>query len=203
MGVEPEKETPEPMASVSGAAEASPPAEDFVSEGAPAEARTTELIRKLEAEKKQLVEQLMRKQAELENFRKRTQREKEEFLQYGLFHTLQSLLPVLDGFELALTSDGGGDDYRKGVELIYQQLWGALEKLGLERMETKDCVFDPYLHEAVALVETNEYPDHQIVEELQRGYFFKQRVLRPARVKIAQRPSATPIVEGDLAPTDA
>ena len=202
MQSEQEDQTPEHVPSSSAQEEACPPSEDFVVEqGQPVE-RTAELIHKLEAEKKQLLEQLMRKQAELENFRKRTQREKEEFLQYSLSSTLQSLLPVLDGFELALASDGGGEDYRRGVELIYQQLCGTLEKLGLERMETKGREFDPYLHEAVAIVESMEFPDQQVVEEIQGGYLFKQRVLRPAMVKVSRQPSATPAAEGDTAQTD-
>src|SRR3990172_7087355 len=167
MESEQENQTPKQAPSASAQEETCPPSEDFsVEQGQPLE-RTAELIGKLEADKKQLLEQLMRKQAELENFRKRTQREKEEFLQYSLSSTLQSLLPVLDGFELALANDGGGEDYRRGVELIYQQLCGTLEKLGLERMETKGREFDPYLHEAVAIVESKEFPDQQVVEEIQ------------------------------------
>ena len=197
-----EKQTSEQAASLSEPEEASPPSEDFVAEQGKSEERTAELILKMEAEKKQLLDQLMRKQAELENFRKRTQREKDEFLQYSLSSTLQSLLPVLDGFEMALASDGDGEDYRRGVELIYQQLCAALEKLGLERMETKGHGFDPYLHEAVAMVVSEQYPDQQIVEEIQGGYMFKQRVLRPAMVKVAKQPSATPSTDGNAAQTD-
>lgn len=146
-------------------------------------------MRQLQEEKKQLMDQLLRKQAETENFRKRTEREKAEFMQYSLFNAVKELLPILDGFELALGSDGGGEDYRKGVELIYQKLIGALKKLGLQPVESKGREFDPRMHQAVATVETDQRPDHEIVEELQRGYFFKDRLLRPAMVKVAKRRS--------------
>ncbi len=148
-----------------------------------------EIMEKLLAEKRQLFDQLLRKQADLENFRKRTEREKNEFLKYSLFDTIKSLLPILDGFELALGDDDGGDEFRKGMRLIYKQLLDALQKLGLEAIEAKGCEFDPRLHEAVMTMETSEYPDQQIVEELQRGYFFKQRLLRPAMVKVAKHPT--------------
>ena len=146
-----------------------------------------EAIRKLQAEKQQLTDQLLRKQAEVENVRKRLTREKEEFQQYSLFQAVEALIPVLDGFELALESPGTGEDYRKGVELIYQQLFGALRRLGLEAVESEGKQFNPYMHEAVSMVETDEYEDQQILAELQRGYLFKNRLLRPARVRVAQR----------------
>ena len=150
------------------------------------------VIRRLQAEKKELTEQLLRKQAEVENIRKRLAREKEEFQQYSLFQAVEGFIPVLDAFELALQSNGGGDEYRKGVELIFQQLRNALQRLGLEPIESVGGQFNPYMHEAVSLVETDEYADHQVLQELQRGYLFKNRLLRPARVKVAQRPAAEP-----------
>ena len=149
-------------------------------------------MEKLLAEKRQLFDQLLRKQADLENSRKRMEREKSEFLKYSLFEAVKSLLPILDGFELALSSDGGDDEFRKGMQMICKQLLDALQKLGLEVIEAKGREFDPRLHEAMMTVATREYPDQQIVEELQRGYFFKQRLLRPARVKVAKRLAAQP-----------
>lgn len=188
MSTDPEKNSPEQPAA-RDASESPAPAEDFTAPERPDEA-VAEAIRKLQAEKQQLTDQLLRKQAELENVRKRLTREKEEFQQYSLFQAMESLLPILDGFELALESNGSGEDYRKGVELIYQQLFGVLRRLGLETVETKGGQFNPYMHEAVTLVETDEYEDHHVLEELQRGYLFKNRLLRPARVKVAQRPAA-------------
>jgi len=188
MSSDPEKNAPNQPAARE-ACDSPAPAEDFTPPERPAEA-VAEAVRKLQAEKQQVTDQLLRKQAELENVRKRLTREKEEFQQYSLFQAMESLIPVLDGFELALQSNGSGEDYRKGVELIYQQLFGALRRLGLEAIETKGGQFNPYMHEAVTLVETDEYEEHLVLEELQRGYLFKNRLLRPARVKVAQRPAA-------------
>lgn len=165
--------------------------EDFTAPEQP-EDDAAEVIERLQAEKKELTDQLLRGHAEVENIRKRLTREKEEFQQYSLFQAVEGLIPVLDAFELALQSDGGGDEYRKGVELIYQQLRRALQKLGLEPIESVGGQFDPYMHEAVALVETSEYEDHHVLAELQRGYLFKNRLMRPARVKVVQRPAAEP-----------
>jgi molecular chaperone GrpE len=187
MPAEPRKDKPKDSSAATPAVDELSPAEDFAPAAAPPQEALEDTIRKLQAEKTQLMDQLLRKQAEIENFRKRTQREKEEFQQFSLFDTVKSLLPVLDGFELALRSEGSGEEYRKGVELIYQQLHGLLEKLGLKTVETKGHQFNPRLHEAVATTETDRFPEHQIVEELQRGYFFKDRLLRPAMVKIAKR----------------
>jgi molecular chaperone GrpE len=170
-------------------AEEPAPAEDF-SPPERSDDDSAAVIRRLQAEKKELMEQLLRKQADVENVRKRLTREKEEFQQYSLFQAVQGMIPVLDAFDLALRSDASGDEYRKGVELIYQQLRTALQKLGLEPIESVGGQFNPYMHEAVALVETDEHEEHDILEELQRGYLFKNRLLRPARVKVAQRPSA-------------
>jgi molecular chaperone GrpE len=76
-------------------------------------------------------------------------------------------------------------DYARGMELIYQRFYDLLKKLGLEPISTKDVLFDPHIHHAVEMVETDEYPDHTILEEYQRGYNFKGRLLRPAMVKVA------------------
>ena len=165
--------------------EASPQAQDAA---APSLENRAEL-QKLQEENKQLTDQLLRKQAELENFRKRTEKEKQEFLQYSLFDAVKSLLPILDGFELAMGANGGGEEYRKGIALIHLQLVKALQKLGLKRLDTHGQPFDPRLHEAVATLETDQHPDHQIVEELQPGYSFKDRLLRPAMVTVAKRAS--------------
>ena len=179
----------EQLATPPPAPEESSSAENLTPAPAPPAENLEETIEKLLAEKRQLFDQLLRKQADLENFRKRTEREKSEFLKYSLFDAVKSLLPILDGFELALGDDDGGDEFRKGMRLIYKQLSDALQKLGLEAVESKGHEFDPRLHEAVMTIETSEYPDQQIVEELQRGYFFKQRLLHPAMVKVAKHPA--------------
>ena len=150
------------------------------------DAAAEETIRQLREEVRQLNDSLLRKQAEFENVRKRMAKEKEDFLQYSLTSTLESLLPVLDGFKMAIKSPGEGENYRKGVEIIYQQFLTLLQRLGLEPIETKDQFFDPNLHEAVASVESDAHDDQQIVDELQPGFMYKQRLLRPARVRVAR-----------------
>ena len=189
MSDEPQKQTerrsPPPLDTAESA-----PAEDFSAPAAQPPEAWEEIIRKLREENKQLTDQLLRKQADMENLRKRLAREKDEFLQFSISQTIESLLPILDGFELALASDGGGEEYRKGVELIYQQLLNTLQRMGLETIQAQGQSFDPHLHEAIVTVDTDQHPDQQIVEELQRGYFFRQRLLRPAKVKVAKRPSA-------------
>jgi len=146
-----------------------------------------ETVRKLQEEKKQLTEQLLRKQADVENFRKRMERDKEEFMQYSLLNAVKELLPILDGFELALGAEGSGEEYRKGVALIHQKLYAALVRLGLRPVESEGREFDPREHQAVATVESDQHAEHEVLEELQRGYFFKDRLLRPAMVKVAKR----------------
>jgi len=143
-------------------------------------------LQKLRAERDTLVDRLARLQAEFENARKRAAREQQDFRDYALADSIRALLPILDSFERALQAGGvQGADFRGGVELIYKQLQGALGKLGVRPIPAKGETFDPHLHEAVEMVETTEAGDHQIVEELQRGYKLKERLLRPAMVKVA------------------
>ncbi len=146
-----------------------------------------EAYKKLATEKQDLYDRLLRKQAELENFRKRVQREKEDFLQHANAEVIRMLLPVLDGFERALKHREANvpEQFYQGVELIYRQLLGALNRAGLTPIETAGKSFDPHLHQAVETVEEPGYRDQEIVEEIQRGYKLKQRLLRPAIVKVA------------------
>lgn len=142
------------------------------------------------AEKRDLQERLLRKQAELENLRKRLQREKEEFLQHATGELIRALLPTLDGFERALQHRDPSvpDTYVQGIELIYRQLFDVLARAGLEPVETVGKLFDPHVHQAVETVESPGRRDHEVVEELQRGYKLKHRLLRPAVVKVAVQP---------------
>ncbi len=150
-------------------------------------------LQKVKAERDSLVDRLARAQAEFENARRRASKEQQDFRDYATADAIKALLPALDSFERALhtTSDSGrsdGGDFRSGVELIYKQLQDALAKLGVRPIPAKGELFDPHYHEAIELVETTDVPDHEILEELQRGYKFKDRLLRPAMVKVAKNP---------------
>jgi molecular chaperone GrpE len=140
---------------------------------------------RLAAEREDLWDRLVRKQAEFENFRKRTAREKEEVLQFAAMETIRGLLPVLDDFERGLQAPGGDEEYRKGMELIYRRLYDLLLQMGMTPIEALGKKFDPHLHQAVDRLQTTVVEDQTIVEEYQRGYEFRGRLLRPAMVKVA------------------
>lgn len=149
-----------------------------------------ELERQLEAvqkEKEELYDRLLRKQADFENYRKRAEKEKREFQQYALSDIMGELIFILDNFERAFSHAGdiSNPEYAKGVQLIYRQLKDLLEKRGLRVIESEGKKFDPNFHEAVAREERNDIEDGTILEELQRGYFFQNRLLRPAMVKVS------------------
>jgi molecular chaperone GrpE len=151
-----------------------------------------ERIAKLEAEKEDLRKTLIHRQADFENFRKRVERERHEESRRATGVSIQHLLPVLDTFERALGAhdDPAYAEYRKGVELIYKQLWETLAKQGLERIEAQGKPFDPHVHQAIERVETTEHEDGTVIDVLQPGYIFHGRVLRPATVRVAAAPEA-------------
>jgi len=142
----------------------------------------------LEAEKAELQDRLLRTQAEFQNLRRRVEKEKLEFSEYASMEAVRALLPVLDDFERALKSENTGDEYVKGMQLIHQRFAAQLEKLGLEAMNAQGQPFDPHMHHAGEMVETDEAEDHTVLGEFQRGYNFKGRLLRPAMVKVAVTP---------------
>jgi len=145
-------------------------------------------LQRLKAERDNLLDRLARSQAEFENARKRAAREQREFREYALADALKSLLPTLDSFEQALQASAEKSELHAGIELIYKQLHDALAKLGLRPIPAKGETFDPHLHQAVEMVDTSEVEDHKVLEELQRGYKLKDRLLRPAMVKVARNP---------------
>ena len=144
---------------------------------------------RLAAEKGELQEQLLRRQADFENFRRRAERDRSEFLQFAGMELVRELLPVLDDFARALKVECANAEYARGIELIYNRLYESLKKMGLEPIDTTGQKFDPNLHQAVDRVETDDEEDHQILEEYQKGYKFKGKLLRPSMVKVAVRPS--------------
>ncbi len=158
-------------------------------EAAPAavEASSAE-FQKLKSERDALLDRLARTQAEFENARRRALKEQQEFRDYAAADAIKSLLPVVDSFERALRVKSEAGEFRSGVELIYKQLQDALSRLGVSAVPAKGEPFDPRFHEAIEMVETTEVPDHHVLEELQRGYKFKDRLLRPAMVKVAKNP---------------
>jgi molecular chaperone GrpE len=145
-------------------------------------------LQKLKNERDSLLDRLARQQAEFENARRRASKEQQDYRDYALADSIKSLLPVVDSLERALQVKSDAAELRNGVDLIYKQLLAALGKLSVNPIEAKGEAFDPRYHEAIEMVETNDAPDHHVVEELQRGYKFKDRLLRPAMVKVAKNP---------------
>jgi len=163
--------------------------DDSGSSAAPPQAVREGEFEKLKAERDSLVDRLARLQAEFENARKRATREQQEFREYALADAVKELLPTLDSFERALqTSAREKTEFRSGVELIYKQLQDALVKLGLRPIPAKGEPFDPHLHQAIEMVDTREAKDHHVLDELQRGYKLKDRLLRPSMVRVANNP---------------
>lgn len=147
-------------------------------------------VAKLRAEKDELLATLVRRQADFENFKKRTERDRHEEGRRGVERLILDLIPVLDAFDRALQGhdDPSYEEYRKGVILIRKQLWDSLSRHGLQRVEAAGKIFDPHIHQAIERVESLEYPDGFIIDVFQDGYQFHGRVLRPAIVKVAVHP---------------
>ena len=127
----------------------------------------------------------MRTLADFENYRKRSEREKDDFRKYAIANLLRDVLPVLENFDRALEHAEGGDDFHKGVLMIYKQLFDVLQKWGLKPIEEVGVRFDPNIHEAVIREEDPSVPSHTVTATLQKGYFLHDRLLRPALVKVA------------------
>ena len=148
-------------------------------------ASTSELV-KLRAEKEELLQTLVRRQADFENFRKRTERDRHDEARRGVERLVVDLFPVLDGFDRALQAqdDPNYEEYRKGINLIRKQLFDVLSRHGIQRIDAAGKAFDPHLHQAIERVESSEMSDGQIVHVFQDGYTFHGRVLRPAIVRV-------------------
>lgn len=159
-------------------------------EAALAEAKTIspEEYDRLKAERDSLLERLARIQAEFENARKREARERSEFRDFAVAGAVELFLPVLDNFHLALGATGSAEQMRAGIELILKQMEEALRTLNVQPIETVGAQFDPRVHEAIEMVEKPDVPDHQVFDEVRRGYRIKDRLLRPAMVRVASNP---------------
>jgi len=145
----------------------------------------------LKAERDQLFDRLARLQAEFDNARKRADRERQEFRDYATGSVIEQFLPVLDNFELALKSTGTAQQMRAGVELIVKQMEDALRQLQVTPIPALGEAFDPRLHEALGTVERLDLPDQHVAEEIRRGYKLRERLLRPALVRVASNPKQT------------
>ena len=150
-----------------------------------------EQIQKLLGEKQELMDTLVRRQADFENYRKRVEKERHQERHRGAELIVEHILPVLDAFDRALAGPGDGTnaEYRKGFELIRKQLWDVLAKQGLTRIESVGKEFNPHFHHAIETVETSEHADGVVIGEMQPGYLFHERVLRPAMVRVASAPA--------------
>ena len=154
-------------------------------ENAAAGSVSKEEFEQIKSERDNLLDRLARLQAEFENARKRETRERNEFRDYAVSGAVEEFLPVLDNFQLALKSTGTAEQLRTGVELIVKQMEEALRSLNVQAVETVGAAFDPRVHEALEMVERNDLPDHQVFEEVRRGYRIRERLLRPALVRVA------------------
>jgi len=143
-------------------------------------------LEQLKLKNEELQNRLIRVQADYDNFKKRTIKEKEELAKYATAKLVESLLNAVDNFERALqASDSSNyDSLIQGVEMVYKQIGDALTKEGLEAIEAIGKTFNPEFHQAVMQVETDQYEPGFVVEELQKGYIFKGKVIRPSMVKV-------------------
>jgi len=140
-------------------------------------------------------DRLLRTTADFDNFKKRAAREKQDAIKYANESLLQKLIPILDNFEMAQSATqaaqtDAAQSLQTGVNMIYQQLKNALSEAGLEELDAASKTFDPNFHEAVSQQETNDLPEGQVVQQLRKGYKFRDRLLRPASVVVAKKPGA-------------
>src|SRR5580700_7620970 len=145
-------------------------------------------LEQVKGERDQLLDRLARLQAEFDNARKREAKERADTRDYAVSNTVEPFLGVMDNFQLALKADGTKEQLRAGVELILRQMEDALKGLNVTAVESVGAQFDPRVHEALGSIETKEFPDHQVMEEIRRGYKIRDKLLRPALVRIAVNP---------------
>jgi molecular chaperone GrpE len=138
--------------------------------------------------KSDLHDRLLRLQAEFDNFRKRSEKDRVEFAHYAGMELIRELLPVLDNFDLAVKAECSDKHYSKGVEMIHQRMADTLKKAGLEPIEATGKAFDPHVHQAVERFSTADAPEDTVLSEFQRGYNFKGKLLRASMVKVAVKP---------------
>ncbi len=170
------------MVSGGGEVEESAAASAATAEGSQAE------MEQVRGERDQLRDRLARLQAEFDNVRKREAKERQDARDYAIQGAVEPFLGVMDNFNLALKAEGTAEQLKSGVEMIVKQMDDALRGLNVQAVETVGAQFDPRVHEALGSVETKEFPDHQVLEEIRRGYKLRDKLLRPAMVRIASNP---------------
>jgi molecular chaperone GrpE len=151
-----------------------------------ADTESSEALRKLQAERDELYDRLLRKQAEFDNFRKRSERERNEYVQFASAELMKEMLNILDSFELAIqtAAEGEGAAVQRGFELIHKQLLDTLARFGLKAIEAKGSPFDPNFHRAVTTVEDGDEAEDTVVRELRKGYLLNGRLLRETWVAV-------------------
>ncbi len=163
------------------------------------EEKLQDMVSSLEDENSSLKDQMLRKQAESDNFRKRLLREKEDSIKYANSNLLMDLITIIDDFERAIKSTRESSDFNKfhsGIELIEKQFVSMLDRnWGLKRMVSVGEEFDPQLHEAIGMEESSDYDTQIVIEDYQSGYILQDRVLRPAKVKVAMPVAVNPEAE--------
>jgi molecular chaperone GrpE len=156
-----------------------------VSEGGPGQND----LQKLKEERDSLYDRLLRKQAEFDNYRKRIDRERSEFVQFASADLIKELLNALDSFDLAIrnaaSESSASDNMLRGLDLIYKQFQDTLGRFGLKAIEAKGQPFDPNIHQAVSTTVTDDVEENTVVEEMRKGYTLNGRLLRPAMVSVA------------------
>ena len=165
--------------------------EEDMTAGPPMEAAAG--VQKLQEERDSLQDRLVRKQAEFENYKKRIERERSEYVQFASAELMRELLSALDSFDLAIHNAGSegsaGENMLRGLDLVYKQFQDTLGRFGLKPIEARGQPFDPYYHQAVSTVPTDEVEENTVVEELRRGYTLNGRLLRPASVIVSSGPA--------------
>jgi molecular chaperone GrpE len=164
---------------------------DATQAGAPPDTVPRAEFEQLKAERDQLFDRLARLQAEFENARKRVERERAEVRDYAAASVVEQFLPVLDNFELALKATGTAEQLRSGVELIVKQMEDVLRQMQVTPVPAVGEEFNPHVHEALGSVERLDLPDHHVAEEIRRGYKIREKLLRPAMVRVVSNPKQT------------
>lgn len=186
-------DTPTPNPADTAPAQELPCDEAAATEPATPEERITQLEQLLaskESECRENWDRFLRERADLENYRKRANREKEELLNYGTKSLIEEILPVVDNLERALThaSEESLSALVEGIQMTHGMLISALKKFGVTPIEASGAPFDPSFHQAMTQIPTDQHPPNTVVEEFQRGYMLKERLLRPAMVSVSAAP---------------